>query len=471
MFELFSEVELVVSDLNVDGSAVAVLSPAGGRKTEAGESGARGRVVFVDQGLPGELLLARIHSIKKNICFARKLRTLIPSPHYTEPFCQYFGLCGGCALQNLSYPAQLEFKRQRVRQALARIGGVKVDKPEILPSPELTAYRNKMEYAFADQGTGNDAPVLGLRRRGGRETLDMEGCPLQSREAALALGAVRSWSRAGGFSAWKDGRGALRYLVLREPEYRLPAAQRCAELICGDSPPGGKDLDFLQGMLAELKVSSLLITRRLSGYNVAQGEYSIKRYGLPVLWEKFGGLLLEFPLSGFAQTNTRAAALLYARTAELAALSGEESLWDVYSGSGALALYLGGRCKSVWGAEKDTEAVRAARRNAARLGFSHCVFEAGDAGTLLQRKTGSPDILAVDPPRAGLSPAALAGIKKAAPRKIIYVSCEAATLARDIRRLSSGDAPRYGLAGLFLADLFPHTPHVEAVALLVRCNT
>jgi 23S rRNA (uracil1939-C5)-methyltransferase len=467
MFELFSEVELSVSDLNIDGSAVARLSPAGGSGTGSGGP-SRGQVVFVDQGLPGELLLARIHSRKKNVYFAGKLRTISPSPHYTEPFCPYFGLCGGCAFQNLSYPAQLEFKRQRVRQVLARIGGVKVERPEILPAPELAAYRNKMEYAFADRGTGKDALVLGFKRRGGRETLDVESCPLQSREAGLALGAVRSWSRAGGFSAWKDGRGALRYLVLREPEYRLPGAQLCAELICGDSPPGGKALDFLQGMLAELKVSSLLITRRLSGYNVARGEYRIKHYGLPALWENFGGLLLEFPLSGFAQTNTKAASLLYARAAELAALSGEESLWDIYSGSGALALYLGDRCKSVWGAERDKEAVRAALRNAARLRLNHCVFEAGDAGMLLRRKTGSPDVLVVDPPRAGLSPAVLAGIKKTAPRKIIYVSCEAATLARDIRRLSSGDNPCYGLAGLFLADLFPHTPHVETVALLSR---
>jgi 23S rRNA (uracil1939-C5)-methyltransferase len=414
------------------------------------------------------VLLARIHSIKNHVCFARKLRTISPSPHYTKPFCPHFGACGGCAFQNLSYPAQLEWKRQRVQQALARIGGMKVEKPEILPAPELTAYRNKMEYAFAGRGAGKDGLVLGFKRRGGQETLDVEACPLQSREAALALGIVRSWSRAGGFSAWKDGRGALRYLVLREPEHRLQGAQRCVELICGDSPPGGKELDRLQGMLAELMVSSLLITRRLSRYNAARGEYRVKLYGLPTLWENFGGLLLEFPLSGFAQTNTKAAALLYARTAELAALSGGESLWDIYSGSGALALYLGAKCTSVWGAERDKEAVRAARRNAARLRFSHCVFEAGDAGMLLQRKTGFPDILVIDPPRAGLSGTALAGIKKVIPRKIIYVSCDAATLARDVRRLSSGDSPCYGLAGLFSADLFPHTPHVEVVALLCR---
>ncbi|MDR1242113.1 MAG: 23S rRNA (uracil(1939)-C(5))-methyltransferase RlmD [Deltaproteobacteria bacterium] len=466
MLELSDEIELTVSDLNVDGSAVARFFPSGAGETEGNGEGRRGLVVFVDQGLPGETLLARIDSRKKNIYFARKVRVINPSPYYTEPFCPYFGVCGGCALQNLSYPAQLAFKRQRVQQVLARIGGIQADKPEILPAPALTAYRNKMEYAFGRGIQGGLA--LGFRPRGGYGVLGVERCPLQSPQTAAVLQAVRAWAVGGGFTAWENGRGALRYLVLREPEYRRPGVQRSAELVCGDALPGAASLGALWNVLSGAGVSSLAVSRRISKYSVARGEKKIKSFGCPTLWEKFGSLLLEFPISGFAQTNTKAAGALYAQAALFAGLTGGEILWDIYSGSGALALYLGDKCQSVWGVDLDREAVESAAGNAARMGFRHCLFEAGDAGTLMRSKTEAPDIIVVDPPRAGLSGAVLAGIKKAFARKIIYISCDAATLARDVSLLASGNNRDYKLAGLVLADLFPHTPHVESVALLIR---
>ncbi|MDR2825294.1 MAG: 23S rRNA (uracil(1939)-C(5))-methyltransferase RlmD [Deltaproteobacteria bacterium] len=463
MLEISSEIELSISDLNVDGSAVARFCPP----NLPDSPDLRKQVVFVDQGLPGERLLARIISRKKQLYFAQKIRCLSRSPQYAEPFCPYFGSCGGCAFQNLHYSAQLVFKQQRVVQTLARIGGIKLEIPEILPAPALSGYRNKMEYAFGSSAVSAN-PVLGFRRRGGQEILDIERCPLQSRESALVLQAVRDWAASGHLTAWEDGRGALRYLVLREPEYCLRGLQRSVELICGDSLPDAKNMDALWSILAELGVTSLLFTRRLSKYNVAQGEGRVKSYGQPTLWESFGSLLLEYPISSFAQTNTKAAAALYAQAAEFAGLTGGETLWDIYSGAGALALYLGGKGKSVWGVEQDRQAVKAAVANAARLQFRHCIFEAGDAGLLLKQKNETPDIIVVDPPRAGLSGAVRAGIKKAAPRKIIYLSCDPATLARDLSELARPSDTVYRLDKLVLADLFPHTPHVEVIALLSR---
>jgi 23S rRNA (uracil1939-C5)-methyltransferase len=480
MLKISSEVELTISDLNVDGSAVAKIGQNGACLTDIQlkdipladgslpeeKQGERSQVVFVDHGLPGEVLSARIISEKKHVFFAQKLRCISPSPYFTEPFCPYFGSCGGCAFQNLSYTAQLAFKQRRVAQVLARIGSIRRKEPDILPSVALDGYRNKMEYAF---GAAAHKLVLGFRGRGGQEVLDIERCPLQSLQSGAVLQAVRAWADKAQLGAWENGRGTLRYLVLREPEYLVNGSesQRSVELVCGSPLPDTEAMDALWGNLRELGVRSLLITQRLSGYNVARGERGIKSYGQRALFEKFGSLLLEFPVSGFAQTNTKAAAALYAQAKKFAGLNKGDTLWDIYSGAGALALYLGENCKSVWGVEQDRQAVKAAAANAARLQLKHCIFEAGEAGVLLKQKAGRPDIIVLDPPRAGLSAAVLTAVKKAAPRKIIYISCDAATLARDIKKFSEKrDNTGYQLADLMLFDLFPHTPHVEVLALL-----
>ncbi|MDR2893633.1 MAG: 23S rRNA (uracil(1939)-C(5))-methyltransferase RlmD [Deltaproteobacteria bacterium] len=456
MSEIGREVDLLVHDLNVDGGAVARLD---------------GRVYFLDRGLPGETVRAVISGQKKRVLFGRVLQTLRPSPEAVQPFCPYFGLCGGCALQNLSYPAQLEFKQRRVTAVLAKIGGLREiadDLPGILPSPLLRACRNKMEYAFGiEQSDSGEELVLGLRYRASHQVLDIEACPLQSPRSGLILQAVRLWAREGGFSG-----GCLRHLILREPEY-LPednVPQCSVELICGDKLPPPQAVDELWQRLAALGVTSFLLGVRRSAYNLARSERIVKIFGPTTLWEKFGPLLLELPVTGFAQTNTGAASLLYQRAAELAAPEyfgrerGGARLWDAYCGSGAMALYLAPGSASVIGFEQDPESAEMARANAARLGFDHCSFLAGDAADLLAAGAGTdlPDLLLTDPPRGGMSPKALAAIKKCAPRRIIYISCDPATLARDLTGLTD----LYELSGLTLLDMFPHTTHVETIARL-----
>ncbi|MDR1124748.1 MAG: hypothetical protein LBM64_01625 [Deltaproteobacteria bacterium] len=444
--EMGSRLELEICDLNVDGSAVARHA---------------GRVCFLDRGLPGERVLAEVTGQKKRALLARVLETLAPSPDEVRPFCPYFGECGGCALQNLSYPAQLRFKQQRARQVLSRIGGVAFSGlPDILPSPRLAGYRNKMEYAFGQEDSG--AVRLGLKRRASNEVLDLESCPLQSPAAGAVLRAVRAWARANGL--------APRSLVLREPEYlKEGVRQRSAELVCAAAPAPAL-LDKLWAALAGEGVTSLLITLKISGAAGQPGR-PVKLYGPRSLWEEFGTLLLEFPLDGFAQTNTGAAALLYAKAAEYAGLRAGETLWDVYSGAGALALYIGKEAGSILGLEQNAAAVQAARANAARLGphphYGRARFEAGEAARLLpalalKLKNKRPDLLVADPPRGGMSARVLEGIVKARPGRLLYVSCDPATLARDL----AGLGPFYRLRSLALVDMFPHTPHLEAVAAL-----
>lgn len=447
------ELELVVSDLNTDGSAVA-------RE--------RGRVFFVDAGLPGERMLARVESVRKNVALARRLETLRPSPNEVEPFCAYFGDCGGCSWQNLDYAAQLLWKRGRVEAAIGRIAKVEAELPPVLPSPRLQGFRNKMEYAFGPSDASGI--VLGLRRRASRTVLQIDSCPLQSEGAGKILRAVAVWARKHNLTPWDGRSGALRHLVLRESSSFAStgggAPARMAELVCGGEPPLPSLAEALYKALEPLGVRSFTLSQRKDKSPLASGGRVLRRFGKESIAGRIGHLDMEFPAQGFVQTNAAAAALLYEQAGELAGLTGGEEVWDVYSGVGALGLYLADRAGSVLGVEISGEAVKMAGKNAAALGFGHCRFIKGDAAKVLPELPGRPDVLVIDPPRAGISGKLVPVIKAKGPLKIIYVSCDPATLARDMAAL----APRYGLGKIRAVDMFPHTPHVECVALLERAD-
>lgn len=439
-----SELELVVSDLNTDGSAVAKEN---------------GVVFFIDAGLPGERLLARVESVKKNVVLASRLAVLEPSPDETEPFCGYFGDCGGCLWQNLKYEAQLAWKRSRVEAALRRIAKVDIEVPPLSPSPQLRAFRNKMEYAFGGEGDGGLA--LGLRRRASREVCQIDECPLQSAGSGQVLAAVLGWARENGFSAWNGESGALRHLVLHESA-EAGGPVRMAELVCGGTPPSDALLQDLYARLEPLSVVSFTVSQRKDKAPLASGSRVLRRFGQDGIFCRIGHLNLEFPAQGFVQTNSAAAAVLYEQARELAALKSGESLWDIYCGVGALGLYMADKDITLAGVELVGASVGMAQKNAAALGFDKSRFIKGDAVKILPGMPGRPDVLAVDPPRGGLHPRLAASIIKKAPRRIIYVSCDPATLARDIAAL----APAYALAAVRSVDMFPHTPHVECMALL-----
>lgn len=443
-----AELELNISDLNTDGSAVARLD---------------GLVYFVDAGLPGERALARVESVKKNLVLARRLAVLSPSPGAVEPFCPYFGDCGGCTWQNLAYPAQLAWKHGRVEAALRRIARVELDLPPVIPSPAQRGFRNKMEYAFGQRADGIIS--LGLRRRASHEVCGfdnpaMPGCPLQSEGAGRVLQSVLSWARLHGLTPWNGKSGALRHFLLRESSDG--AAARMAELVCGSEPPGGPLLEDLYAALAPLGVSSFTVSQRKDKSPLALGEKTLRRFGAGSLSERIGHLVLEFPVQGFVQTNAAAAAVLYDEARALAGLTGAEELWDIYAGVGALGLYLADRAGSLVGVELSKDAVKTAEKNAAALGCKHCRFVAGDAARVLPALPGRPHVLVADPPRGGLSARFIPAIKQKAPLRIVYVSCDPATLARDIAAL----APKYEAKAVRAVDMFPHTPHVECVALL-----
>lgn len=423
-----------------------------------------GVVVLVADALPGQTVRARVDRVKKSLAEATLVQVLKPSPDEQEPPCPHAGRCGGCSWQSLAYPRQLAWKERIVRDALERVG--KIPDPPVLPilaSPQEWGYRNKMEFAFGpaeDGGPGGGKKRLGLRERGSRALVEVTDCRLQSPLTMRILSAVR---RLAGTS-FRDL--PARFLVVREPQ----AGGCFVELIAGPGCAASAGAGFASALRAAVpEISGFALSERAAPSDVAYGERTLYAEG-GTLEESLGPVRLSLGHNAFFQVNTPAAGLLYAEAAKFAALrtSDHPVLWDVYGGVGSIGLYLahaGG--VQVVGVEEMPGAVRLARANAKACGLKAYRVEQGDAKSVLGRlvKVGPrPDVVVVDPPRAGLEALVARQIAEAAPARLVYVSCNPATLARDVARL----APSFRLSAVRPVDLFPQTPHVEAVALLER---
>ena len=419
-----------------------------------------GLVLFVERGLPGQRVQARVERVKKRFAEARVEQVLSPSSHEVPPFCPHFGTCGGCLFQDLDYAEQLAWKSRWVADSLARIGGVEAAalRP-ILASPQTRAYRNKMEYAF--QGQGQDL-VLGLKERGGSRVIDITACGLQVPEGMQLVAAAREFCRNSRVPAWDGkGRGFWRHLVVRTSPQGL-----LAHLITAHEPRNFKAAEALGRNLKEAVPGLTGFAHSSTGQRtaLAAGEQGILALGQDHLLESLAGLSLKVSANAFFQTNAQAAELLCAEVSDLAGLSGAEVVYDLYCGVGGLALALAAKAARVYGFEVSEEAVADARENARRNGLDHCEFKAGKVGPKLARGLPKPEVVVCDPPRAGLDDGAMALLQDLTPERIVAVSCDPATLARDVGRLN----PLYELVSARPVDLFPHTAHVETVALLRR---
>lgn len=421
-----------------------------------------GLVVFVERSLPGQRVLAQVDRVKKRFAEARAVEVLRQSEHWRAPFCPHFGTCGGCLMQDLDYAEQLRWKNQHVADALARIGGVwSVDQRPILGSPEVVHYRNKMEYAFEGDGAGLR---LGLKERGGSRVVNLTDCRLQSPESASLLNAAREFCRASGVAAWNGRhRGFWRHLVIRQSTV---TGQILAHCITSPDSRHYKTAAALGQALKEAvpALTGFAHSTSSNRASLAVGEEGILALGADHIEEELGGLRFRVSANAFFQTNTAAAGLLYAEILDMAGLTGAEVVYDLYCGVGGISLTLARHAARVYGFEISEEAVADARENAAANGLDNCLFTAGRVDADLFRDLPHPEVLVCDPPRAGLDDAAREAILELAPRRLLAVSCDPATLARDVALL----APNYSLAAARPVDLFPHTAHVETVALLTR---
>ena len=445
---------------------------------------ADGYVVFVPGGVPGDTVRVRLTQARAR--FGRGTIESIerPSPDRVEAPCPYFGHCGGCRLQHLRYEAQLSLKTKQVTDCLQRLGGVGTfEMRPILPAPEIYGYRNKMEFtvARADAGeravpkgrrlepaAGDGGPVVGLHEADRYDAvLDIERCLLQSDRMNALLDEARRFIAERRLTVYnqESGEGLLRFLMLREGK---GTGEAMINIVT--SAPSVPELEPLVGRVQARvpETSSIVLNVNPKKASVAVGVEEHLLGGRDHIRESLGGLTFQVSAGSFFQTNTAQAERLFGLVLAAAALTGEETVLDLYAGTGAISLLLARRCRRVFGIEVAPAAVADAVRNAEINGITNCTFLAGEVRFALPELISrgvSADVAVCDPPRAGFHPKALAALATLAPGRIVYVSCNPATLARDV-----GDLARSGYRVEWVqpVDMFPHTPHIEVVAHLTR---
>jgi len=446
-----------------------------------GKSVARhgGLVVFVEGAVPGDVADVRIFKKKRDYAEGRAVEIVLPSTERVEPKCGHFGICGGCSWQNLAYEAQLQWKREHVREAFERIGGLgAVSVRETLAAERQFFYRNKMEYSFGesrwllqdemDVDLEEPAFALGLHVPGRFDKiLHIDECMLQSQESNAILSATRSYFLANGGKAFstRNQSGELRNLVIREAK---ATGERMVFLVTG--PGNSAVMDGYASVLRDpaLGVTTFVhgVTSRLSSVALADSERVF--FGDGHITERLGGNVFRISPSSFFQTNTAQAERLYGLASDFAGSRPDDVLWDLYCGTGTISLFLARSAGEVLGVELNGQAVSDARQNAAANGIDNANFIVADISAFLKERKShntAPDVVILDPPRAGLHPDAARMLGEILPPKIVYVSCNPATCARDCSFLAGRG---YNVVEIAPVDMFPQTYHIECVVLLER---
>jgi len=447
---------------------------------DRGKSLARldGYVVFVAGAVPGDRVRVRILKRKKKYAEAHLIELLEPSPLRTTPRCSYFGTCGGCKWQHVDYAAQLEAKQQSVQEAFIHQGGFQ----EVMVRPVIGSmrpyfYRNKMEFSFSAQrwltpeeiASGdrfNTDFALGLHVPANfSKVLDLKACYLQSELSIRLVNGVRDFVTAQEWTPWhvRQHTGFLRHLVIRLGVH--------TEEVMLNLVTNGFDEARMAGMATFLQETFPEVTTFVNTVNtgVAQtafGEAIHTIYGPGVIHETIGPLRFEIAPNAFFQTNTWQAEKLYEVARDFAALRPDDLLYDLYCGAGTISLFLASQVRHVVGVELIEEATANARANAAANGIDNVTFLTGDLMRTFTpafvQENGRPDVLIVDPPRAGMHPKVVEQIARLKPERFVYVSCNPQSQARDLALLSEV----YTIEAVQPVDLFPQTYHVENVAQL-----
>ena len=435
-----------------------------------------GRVVFVDRGLPGDRITARVTKTTRRSAEARWLSLELPSAHRLPARCVHVDRCGGCRLQELPYAEQLVLKERQVRETLQHLGGF-AEPPvrTIVAAPGAWHYRNKMEFSFMPGSPGADGrepPVLGLHERGTFDRVfELRECWLPSPLTVEVVRFTQAFAVAQRWRAYHPSRhdGVARFLVVRHLAHSASCAVHL--LASSDDLPG---LEAWARGVAELSAEVRTVTLGLNRgrSNVAFAEEERALVGDGVIVEKLLGLEFEVVGNAFLQTNSAQAEQLYTGVLAAAQLSGRESVLDLYSGAGTLTLLFARAAAEAVGVENVADSVERSRRNAARNGCANARFELGESRAVLREwargeRAGAPrpDVVVVDPPRAGLHPRVVARVAELTPARIVYVSCNPGTLARDLKDFS---ARGWQPAEVTPYDMFPHTPHIECVTRLER---
>ena len=419
-----------------------------------------GRVVFVHGALRGEKCRVLILKTLKSVAFAKVLEVIEPSGARIESDCPYFPRCGGCTYRHMSYEEELRLKKQRVQDNLARIGGSDVVVEEILGAQDTLRYRNKAQYPVSKNG------AVGFYRARTHEVI--EQCLLVKPEADAAAEALREYMqscRVAGYDE-KMGRGLMRHLYVRS---NTVGESLICVLVNGDKLPKEDRLVKLLRDACPGCTGIVLGTNTKKG-NVILGDRYRTLWGSDRLEDTLCGKTFYLSVPSFYQVNRVQAERLYAKAIEFASLTGQETVLDLYCGAGTITLALSDHAKKVLGAEIVPEAIDDARENAARNGVKNAEFFCGDASDVakkLARENLRPDVITVDPPRKGLAADVVESIAEMQPQRVVYVSCDSATMARDVKRFA---ALGYKAKRACAVDLFPRADHVETVCLLSKLH-
>jgi len=437
-----------------------------------------GFVVFVKGAIPGDRLKAQVFKKKKGYAEARLLELIEPSPDRIQPPCPYVGYCGGCQWQILSYERQLEYKKEQIAESMNHIGTIKdIVVRDVIPSEKRFAYRNKMEFSFSerrwflpnelDKKETEGGVALGLHVPGTlNKVIDIDACLLQQDIGNQILREVKEYVKDCGIPVYgiKSHVGYWRYLAVR---YSTAFDEWMVNIVTADDRPDVvKPLaDILLHRISNIKSIVNNITQSKAAVAVGESERVVS--GEKYIEDKIGTFNFQISSNSFFQTNSLGAQNLYETVLNYGEFTGNEMVLDLYSGTGTIPIFLADKVRAVTGIEISESAVQDARENCINNGIHNCHFICGDMREKLSSISQRPDVFIIDPPRAGMHKDVLAKVMELSPEKIVYVSCNPATMARDMGQMIQG----YEVSEIQPVDMFPHTYHIEAVAKLRHRKT
>ncbi|MBC1954365.1 23S rRNA (uracil(1939)-C(5))-methyltransferase RlmD [Listeria welshimeri] len=439
-------VELIIEDLTHDGSGVGKID---------------GYPLFIPNTLPGEKVTAKIIKLNKNYGFARMENIEIVSSDRVEPPCAVYSKCGGCSLQHLSYDGQLAFKRNQVEETMKRIGKLEVEVPKTLGMENPWRYRNKSQVPV---GFVNGKLTAGFYQKRSHDIIDMSTCLIHNEQGDFAVQKTREILAKYGTEPYneKTGKGDIRHIMTR---FAHTTGQLMIVLVTNKDRIPFKE-EIVRDLTEQLELTSIVQNINSHKTNVIFGERTKTLLGKDIIEDTIHGIRFAISARSFYQVNPLQTEVLYAQALDAAELTGEETVIDAYCGIGSISLCLAKKAKHVYGVEIVDQAIQDARANAALNELTNTTFETGKAEEVIPNwyKNGiTADVLVVDPPRKGCDEKLLETILAMKPKKVVYVSCNPGTLARDMKILTDGG---YEAKKVQPVDMFPMTTHIEAVTVL-----
>ncbi len=423
-----------------------------------------GMAVFVDGAAAGDTVTAHIIKVKPNYAVGKLVKVLNPSKDRIAPDCPLTATCGGCAFRHISYEAEVKMKREKVENAFKRIGGIEKDLDCFIEADSLVGYRNKAQYPV-----GFDRELkIGFYALHTHRIVNCENCLLQPEAFADIVAVIRKWIAEFGVSVYdgETGDGLIRHIYIRQGS--VTKEIMVCLVINGDEIPSEKQLVERLSGFTDIKSIVLNINKKDS--NVILGDVCRTLYGSDYIYDELCGVKIRLSPLSFYQINHAQAEKLYEKAGEYADLDGSETVVDMYCGAGTIGLSMAKNAKKIIGVEIVEPAVEDAKVNAELNGIENAEFycmDAAEAAQVLSEKEIKPDVVILDPPRKGCAEGLVKTVSEMSPDRIVYVSCDPATLARDCKRFAEFG---YNVEKLTAVDLFPRTVHVESVVLITRAE-